>query len=225
MPLFDVANKVALITGAASGLGFRYAVKLLEEGARGVTLADIDKVAAAEALEHIQKAFGINKAIFVYCDVQRKSDLEEAFVKTIPEIPEYRYPNQQCWNIERSCLREGNCHQRQWGSLWRDPRTGQIHTPVQVGPRGSHRVCPGVTDTPLIQLMSGRNLGSVYQECLKILTNYPIQAPEHMANRMIQIIKSAPSGTMWIVEDNSLPFKFLLPNYQKMKRVYLDEDQ
>ena len=37
-----VKNKVALVTGAASGLGFAAAKKLLDEGAR-VALTDINK--------------------------------------------------------------------------------------------------------------------------------------------------------------------------------------
>ncbi|XP_076273566.1 15-hydroxyprostaglandin dehydrogenase [NAD(+)]-like [Rhynchophorus ferrugineus] len=271
MPQFDILDKVALVTGGASGLGLLYAINLLEEGARGVTLADIDKVAGAKALEEIEKKYGANKAIFVYCNVERKSDFEDAFVKTIEKfqnidilINNAGILNDHVYEKEIAINVNGVAYGVILGldkyiPQYKSGPEGLIVNissiagvsplamiPIYVGTKFAVHgmtlswgdsyhynrtkvrvvgVCPGVTDTPLIQLMSGRNLGPVYQECLKDLTNYPIQAPGQMANRMIQIIKNAPSGTMWIVEGNSLPFKFELPNYQKMKRIYLEEDQ
>jgi NAD(P)-dependent dehydrogenase (short-subunit alcohol dehydrogenase family) len=45
-----LADKVAVITGGAAGIGFQYAKRFLAEGAR-VVLADVaDPVAAAEKL-------------------------------------------------------------------------------------------------------------------------------------------------------------------------------
>lgn len=62
-----VAGKVALITGAASGLGLAAAQRLAEEGA-AVILADIDTQAGEAA------AAGIQGAAFARLDVTRESE-------------------------------------------------------------------------------------------------------------------------------------------------------
>lgn len=83
MPTFDIKNKVALITGGAQGLGLEYAKKLLEEGARGVTLADVNETAGEAAVVDIEQKYGKGKSIFVVCDVTNKQQYEDAFKKTV----------------------------------------------------------------------------------------------------------------------------------------------
>ena len=57
-----VAGKVALVTGAASGLGAASARMLAREGAK-LVLADLDLVAAQEVLRYIEAAGGTGAAI------------------------------------------------------------------------------------------------------------------------------------------------------------------
>ncbi|KAJ2999472.1 hypothetical protein HDV02_002785 [Globomyces sp. JEL0801] len=75
-------GKVALVTGAASGIGFETAVLFAKEGAK-VVCADINENAGNLAL---QKLLGLldpslkstNPAVFVKVDVSKESDLENA---------------------------------------------------------------------------------------------------------------------------------------------------
>jgi NAD(P)-dependent dehydrogenase (short-subunit alcohol dehydrogenase family) len=53
--LFDVTDHVALVTGAASGLGLAYAEVMAENGAR-VVLADADEASLALAVERLRAA-------------------------------------------------------------------------------------------------------------------------------------------------------------------------
>ncbi|KAJ8959634.1 hypothetical protein NQ318_021821 [Aromia moschata] len=80
---FNLKNKVALITGGASGIGLHYAKELLRKGAKGVTLADVNPQFGANALKGIQDEFGANKAIFVKTDVTNIHEFEDAFKKTL----------------------------------------------------------------------------------------------------------------------------------------------
>ncbi|XP_057661426.1 15-hydroxyprostaglandin dehydrogenase [NAD(+)]-like isoform X1 [Diorhabda carinulata] len=81
--MFDVCDKVALITGGASGLGLSYAKELLRNGIKAVTISDIDDKAAEVALAEIENEFGHGKAIFIKTDVSSKSDFEAAFIRTV----------------------------------------------------------------------------------------------------------------------------------------------
>ena len=70
-----LAGKVALVTGAASGIGREAAKLFAGEGAR-VVLADLEESAGAAAVREIDKAGG--EAVFARCDVSRGADLRGA---------------------------------------------------------------------------------------------------------------------------------------------------
>ena len=65
-PTYDFENKVALVTGAASGMGLATARAFAEAGA-AVVLADLDKDAVQAAAEELTSAG--HRAIGVACDV------------------------------------------------------------------------------------------------------------------------------------------------------------
>lgn len=77
-----VSGKVAVVTGAAKGIGKAAAVALAREGAQ-VVLGDIDDVAGIEAVAEIEAAGGV--AIFRHCDVS-KTDDTHALVQAAVEI-------------------------------------------------------------------------------------------------------------------------------------------
>ncbi|KAG5884533.1 hypothetical protein JTB14_029066 [Gonioctena quinquepunctata] len=81
--VFEIDGKVALITGAASGLGLSHAKELLRNGLKGVTLVDINVINGKKALQDICEEFGDNRAIFVKCDITKMIELENAFEATL----------------------------------------------------------------------------------------------------------------------------------------------
>ena len=64
----NLGNKVAVVTGAARGIGAALARRFGREGARGVVAADIDE----EALAALAREIG---ALAVPCDVSREADV------------------------------------------------------------------------------------------------------------------------------------------------------
>jgi len=78
-----VAGKVAVVTGAASGLGKAIATLLAKEGAK-VTLTDINETGGKKAAEEIRKAGG--NVIFIKHDVTSESDWAEVMKVTLEQF-------------------------------------------------------------------------------------------------------------------------------------------
>lgn len=78
-----VKGKVAIITGAASGLGEGAALLLAKEGAK-VIVADIDEIKGNKVAEKIKREGG--KAIFIKHDVTSEKDWENLIEKTLFEF-------------------------------------------------------------------------------------------------------------------------------------------
>lgn len=75
-----MANKVALVTGAASGIGRASAMALAGEGA-AVCVSDIDERGGRETVQAIIDAGG--EAMFVPCDVRQAGDVRAMVAATV----------------------------------------------------------------------------------------------------------------------------------------------
>src|SRR5215211_5852467 len=76
-------NKVAFITGAASGIGAGTALRFAEEGAR-VALADVQAAEGERLCKEIEQAGG--RAIYLECDVSDAKAVERAVAATVKEF-------------------------------------------------------------------------------------------------------------------------------------------
>jgi len=68
----DIRGKVAVVTGAASGIGRATSLRLAEEGA-AIAVADVDGAGGIETVELIEKKGG--QGLFFHTDVSREADL------------------------------------------------------------------------------------------------------------------------------------------------------
>ena len=78
----ELASKVAIVTGAASGIGRAVAERFAEEGAH-VVVTDVDLALAEEVARSIVEKHGLRRAIALELDVSREEDVERAFDETI----------------------------------------------------------------------------------------------------------------------------------------------
>ncbi|MEP4032678.1 SDR family NAD(P)-dependent oxidoreductase, partial [Roseibium polysiphoniae] len=67
----SLENKVAIITGAARGIGFAVAKRFVMDGAK-VVIADVDDEAGQSAADDLNK---IGDATYVHCNVAERLDV------------------------------------------------------------------------------------------------------------------------------------------------------
>jgi len=78
----ELAGKVAIITGGASGIGRASAERFAEEGAH-VVVTDVDVALAEEVAKNIVTKHGLRRAIALRLDVSSEEDVERAYAETI----------------------------------------------------------------------------------------------------------------------------------------------
>ncbi|XP_051153105.1 15-hydroxyprostaglandin dehydrogenase [NAD(+)]-like [Leptopilina boulardi] len=78
----ELKGKVALVTGAASGIGKAYVEELLNQGAK-VSICDINNEAGEELVNTLAAKHGENRVMFSHCDVTDYSQFEESFEATL----------------------------------------------------------------------------------------------------------------------------------------------
>jgi NAD(P)-dependent dehydrogenase (short-subunit alcohol dehydrogenase family) len=73
----EIRNKVAVVTGGASGIGAGMAERFAREGAEGVVVADVN----LERAQGVASKIG-GRALAVACDVSREADIQELVRRT-----------------------------------------------------------------------------------------------------------------------------------------------
>lgn len=81
--MFELKDKVAVITGAQRGMGRSHALKLAKSGAK-VVVSDISLEGCQKVVDEIKGAGG--EAIAVKCDVTKKEEVDEMVRKTVEEF-------------------------------------------------------------------------------------------------------------------------------------------
>ena len=78
----ELASRVAIVTGAASGIGRAVAERFAEEGAH-VVVTDVDLALAEEVAQSIVAKHGLGRATALRLDVTSEQNVERAFEETV----------------------------------------------------------------------------------------------------------------------------------------------
>lgn len=83
LDLFDLSNKVSIITGGGDGLGRTMATALAEAGSNIVVCSR--KLEKCEATAHDLEKVGV-KVLAIKCDISQPEDIDEVVTKTKKEF-------------------------------------------------------------------------------------------------------------------------------------------
>lgn len=79
----DLRGKIAIVTGAAKGMGKAHALKFFGAGAK-VTLSDVDLPGCQQVAQEIKKQRG--QAIAVKCDISKKTEVDNLMSETVKKF-------------------------------------------------------------------------------------------------------------------------------------------
>ena len=81
-PRKDLINKIALVTGAATGIGLAITKRLIQEGAK-VALWDFNQAKLEESKEILTKFAEEDKIFLVHCDITNEDDVAAGMKATV----------------------------------------------------------------------------------------------------------------------------------------------
>ncbi|CAH1268804.1 15-hydroxyprostaglandin dehydrogenase [NAD(+)]-like [Branchiostoma lanceolatum] len=130
-----LVGKVALITGAAQGLGKAFSEALLKRGAR-VAMLDMKRDEGQKTGQEMADKFGPEKSTFIQCDVTAKEQLDGAFDAA----------SSQFGGLDLVVNNAGILNEVQWErclavnleAVTRGTYNGLSHMSTQNGGRGGH---------------------------------------------------------------------------------------
>ncbi|CAG9585706.1 unnamed protein product [Danaus chrysippus] len=82
-PYLRLQNKVAIVTGGASGIGANIVLEFLKENIKHVAIIDIDVDSGIKLQDLIDVKYGKGKATFYKCDITNEVQLQEVFCNVI----------------------------------------------------------------------------------------------------------------------------------------------
>ncbi|XP_040822121.1 15-hydroxyprostaglandin dehydrogenase [NAD(+)] isoform X2 [Ochotona curzoniae] len=164
-----VNGKVALVTGAAQGIGRAFAEALLHKGAK-VALVDWNLEAGVQCKAALDEQFEPQKTLFIQCDVADQQQLRG--LMPVAQQPVYSASKHGIIGFTRSAAMAANL----------------MNSGVRL-----NAICPAFVNTPILEsIEKEENMGQYieYKDHIKnMMKLYGILDPSMIANGLITLIE------------------------------------
>ncbi|XP_046396756.1 uncharacterized short-chain type dehydrogenase/reductase y4vI-like [Ischnura elegans] len=254
-------GKVAIVTGAASGIGLSIATTFLQNGA-SVALLDHNEEKLLASAKRLQEEHGKIKVACFTCDVTNKDQFQGAvkraverfsrldiFVNNagIPEsTPRWEYiievnllgvmrgVEEAVKHMSRESGGEGGVIVNMASLLGLMPHAkSTAYAASKHGVIGFTRslgreevletqgirymaICPGFTESELTKAAPAEVVNALAQ-ALDITPD--MQKPESVAACVLEVVKSASTGSVWVVENDLPGYEIAFPYYKSMRKT------
>jgi NAD(P)-dependent dehydrogenase (short-subunit alcohol dehydrogenase family) len=243
----EIEGRVAIVTGAAAGIGRATAVRLAQLGAKGVVLADVDEAGARTTADLIDGAGSPGRSLVVPTDVTRLASLEALYAASVerfggvdivfnnagivsgpPPFPDTDPARVKLLiDIDLTSVVVSTQiavrHMRERGGvIVNTASTGGLNPYLADAPYAAakagvimfsrsckdlHRmhgirvnaVCPGVTETPILEKLGG---GERPDWLAPILKNIEMLSPAEIAEAVVGIIRDDAMAGDYVVVGN-----------------------
>ncbi len=108
-------SKVAMVTGAASGIGLACTKQLLQKGA-SIAVADIDQSAITSLVKKLGDSFDSDRILPVQCDVSKRDSCENAVTQTVAHFGKLDILVNSA-GISQRHIREGADFEESWDTV------------------------------------------------------------------------------------------------------------
>ncbi|KYN01500.1 15-hydroxyprostaglandin dehydrogenase [NAD+] [Cyphomyrmex costatus] len=229
--MYNVQNKTVMITGAAGGLGYKYAEILLHNDAKSVAVVDLPTSNGQKAAATLENEFGKGRAVFLACDVTKADDLEKTFKKIVDAfegldilINNAGILNDNFWeetiDLNVKALIRGSMLAFDYMGKHKGGK-GFSQSLASMYDKTGVRVvimCPGATATSLITTISDKICDSVRIVLGSNTANLDKdskQAVNNVSLAMLNLIQKGKNGATWVSEYNQPPYAVDFPHYSK----------
>ncbi|CAH6787299.1 Hpgd [Phodopus roborovskii] len=197
-----VNGKVALVTGAAQGIGRAFTEALLHHGAK-VALVDWNLEVGVKCKAALDEQFEPQKTLFVQCDVADQKQLRDTFRKVVDHfgrldilVNNAGVNNEKNWEqtlqINLVSVISGTYLGLDYMSKQNGGEGGMAANLMKSGVR-LNAICPGFVNTPILKsIEKEENMGQYieYMDQIKTMMKvYGILDPSIIANGLITLIE------------------------------------
>ncbi|CAG9858789.1 unnamed protein product [Phyllotreta striolata] len=263
---FEIKDKVALVTGGASGIGYSIVKALIQYGIKGVVIADVNEELGRMVTNELNSKFGSSKIVFQKTDVGKQEDFERAFEVAVKKFKHIDILFNNAGVLEENnwekCV-NANIKGAINGTLLATEKylrnykigdeavivntcsiAGLINIPampiysatkaaiIKLTECYGHTynynlsrtkviaICPGKTETPILDMKDF--VRPEYKSVIdNMKENFDGQNPDFVANETMPLVQQAPTGSVWVIEEEKPAYRYIYADKDSFKNNML----
>ncbi|XP_052754508.1 15-hydroxyprostaglandin dehydrogenase [NAD(+)]-like [Galleria mellonella] len=207
--MYQVTNKVVLVTGGAAGIGAGLVREFLQEGAKHVAALDVDVNSGKELEIELSSKYGANKVKFYKCDVTTEELNITALITS--SLRAHKLMSKDNGGSGGTIINISSIvglFQTPFLPIYAATKSAVLQFSTSLGAEENYlrfgvrviTICFGVTDTSLIIESKTASYDTKLNERLMTaLKGMKAQRPESAVRGLLEAYKNGSSGSTWLI--------------------------